>query len=131
MKGKVRVYCRLKPLSGKEISEKERSVLTNVDEFTVEHMWRDDKVKQHMYDHVFDGNATQEDYLVQSAVDGYNVCIFALGQTGSRKTFTIYGSESNPGHTPLAISELIRIIKRDSNKFSFNLKVMISEGWEI
>ncbi|XP_022859795.1 kinesin-like protein KIN-14E [Olea europaea var. sylvestris] len=132
MKGKVRVYCRLRPLSGKEISEKERSVLTNVDEFTVEHMWRDDKVKQHMYDHVFDGAATQEDifedtkYLVQSAVDGYNVCIFAYGQTGSGKTFTIYGSESNPGLTPRAISELFRILKRDSNKFSFTLKVMIS-----
>ncbi|KAL2483112.1 Kinesin-like calmodulin-binding protein [Forsythia ovata] len=136
MKGKVRVYCRLRPLSGKEISEKERSVLTNVDEFTVEHMWRDDKVKQHMYDHVFDGNATQEDvfedtkYLVQSAVDGYNVCIFAYGQTGSGKTFTIYGSESNPGLTPRAISELFRIIKRDSNKFSFTLKAYMLELYQ-
>ncbi|XP_022859794.1 kinesin-like protein KIN-14E [Olea europaea var. sylvestris] len=136
MKGKVRVYCRLRPLSGKEISEKERSVLTNVDEFTVEHMWRDDKVKQHMYDHVFDGAATQEDifedtkYLVQSAVDGYNVCIFAYGQTGSGKTFTIYGSESNPGLTPRAISELFRILKRDSNKFSFTLKAYMLELYQ-
>ncbi|CAA2968417.1 kinesin-like calmodulin-binding [Olea europaea subsp. europaea] len=136
MKGKVRVYCRLRPLCGKEISEKERSVLTNVDEFTVEHMWRDDKVKQHMYDHVFDGNATQENvfedtkYLVQSAVDGYNVCIFAYGQTGSGKTFTIYGSESNPGLTPRAISELFRIMKRDSNKFSFTFKAYMLELYQ-
>ena len=64
-------------------------------------------------------------YLVQSAVDGYNVCIFAYGQTGSGKTFTIYGSEENPGLTPRAIGELFRILKRDSNKFSFSLKVMI------
>jgi predicted oxidoreductase len=62
-------------------------------------------------------------YLVQSAVDGYNVCIFAYGQTGSGKTFTIYGSENNPGLTPRAISELFRIIKRDSTKYSFSLKV--------
>lgn len=61
MKGKIRVYCRLRPLTPKETSEKERNVLTTIDEFTVQHLGRDDKIKQHCYDHVFDGNATQED----------------------------------------------------------------------
>lgn len=136
MKGKIRVYCRLRPLSEKEISEKERNVLVNVDEFTVEHMWKDDKVKQHMYDRVFDGHATQDDvfedtkYLVQSAVDGYNVCIFAYGQTGSGKTFTIYGSESNHGLTPRAISQLFKIMKQDNNKFSFTLKAYMVELYQ-
>lgn len=66
-------------------------------------------------------------YLVQSAVDGYNVCIFAYGQTGSGKTFTIYGSDSNPGLTTRAIAELFKILRRDGNKFSFSLKVIILE----
>lgn len=61
MKGKIRVYCRLRPLSEKEIASKERDSLTTVDEFTVEHPWKDDKPKQHIYDRVFDGDATQED----------------------------------------------------------------------
>ncbi|XAR73644.1 Minus-end-directed kinesin ATPase [Bertholletia excelsa] len=135
MKGKIRVFCRLRPLSEKEVAEKERNVLLCLDEFTVEHHWKDD-VKQHLYDHVFDGHSTQEDvfedtkYLVQSAVDGYNVCIFAYGQTGSGKTFTIYGSEKNPGLTPRATTELFKILKRDSNKFSFLLKVYMVELYQ-
>ncbi|XP_077222024.1 kinesin-like protein KIN-14E [Tasmannia lanceolata] len=133
MKGKIRVYCRLRPLSEKEIADQERSILTSIDEYTVEHPWKDDKPKQHFYDHVFDSDASQEDvfedtkYLVQSAVDGYNVCIFAYGQTGSGKTFTISGSESNPGLTTRASQELFKILRRDCNKFSFSLKAYIIE----
>lgn len=135
MKGKIRVYCRLRPLTEKEIALKERNVLLCVDEFTVEHLWKEE-TKQHMYDRVFDGSATQDDvfedtkYLVQSAVDGYNVCIFAYGQTGSGKTYTIYGSDSNPGLTPRATSELFKIMKRESNKFSFSLKAYMVELYQ-
>ncbi|KAJ4844909.1 Kinesin-like protein KIN-14E [Turnera subulata] len=136
MKGKIRVYCRLRPPSEKEVADKDRCIVMSTDEFTVQHPWKDDKAKQHIYDRVFDGNATQEDvfedtrFLVQSAVDGFNVCIFAYGQTGSGKTFTIYGSESNPGLTPRATAELFKILRRDSNKFSFSLKAYMVELYQ-
>lgn len=68
MKGKIRVYCRMRPLSGKEMSEKQRSVISSVDEFTIEHPWKDEKAKQHMYDRVFDGSATQEDVFEDTGV---------------------------------------------------------------
>ena len=129
MKGKIGVYCRWRPLSERETFEKQKSVIITPDDFIVQHPWKDDKPKQHEFDHVFDGNATQDEvfedtrYLVQSTVDGHNVCIFAYGQTRSGKTFIVYGSDQNPGLTPRAIGELFKILSRDSNKFSFSVKV--------
>ncbi|XP_074575269.1 kinesin-like protein KIN-14I isoform X2 [Curcuma longa] len=136
MKGKIRVYCRLRPLNEKEIVEKEKAIVAASDEFTLEHPWKDEKSKQHIYDRVFNESASQDEvfedtkYLVQSAVDGYNVCIFAYGQTGSGKTYTIYGFEGNPGLTPRATAELFRVIKQDSNKYSFALKAYMVELYQ-
>ncbi|ONK70201.1 uncharacterized protein A4U43_C05F31310 [Asparagus officinalis] len=136
MKGKIRVYCRLRPLNEKEIVEREKNVVSSVDEFTVGHPWKDDKLKQHTYDRVFEQTASQDEvfedtkYLIQSAIDGYNVCIFAYGQTGSGKTFTIYGSENNPGLTPKATAELFKVMKRDNSKYSFALKAYMVELYQ-
>ncbi|KAG0454497.1 hypothetical protein HPP92_023789 [Vanilla planifolia] len=136
MKGKIRVFCRLRPLNGKEIAEKENDILIAVDEFTVAHPWKIDRVKEHFYDYVLDQSASQDDvfestkYLLQSAVDGFNVCIFAYGQAGSGKTFTIYGSEDHPGLVPKASAELFNIMNHDRNKFSFLLKVYMVELYQ-
>merc|ERR1711971_897914 len=61
---------------------------------------------------------TQEDVfedcrdLVQSAFDGYNVTIFAYGQTGAGKTFTMAGGPGEQeGVTPRTIREIYEVIE--------------------
>lgn len=68
MKGKIRVFCRLRPLSDKEIAEREKNVVVSPDEFTVAHPWKDDKSKQHIYDRVFDQNASQDEVFEDTMV---------------------------------------------------------------
>lgn len=70
MKGKIRVYARWRPLSSKEIRERQHNVLIAPDEFTIEHPWKDDKPKQHQFDHVFDHHATQEEVFEDTKVRG-------------------------------------------------------------
>ncbi|EFH56425.1 hypothetical protein ARALYDRAFT_903963 [Arabidopsis lyrata subsp. lyrata] len=60
MKRKIRVYCRIRPFNEKWTSESEKQMLTVVDECTLEFLWKDDK-KKHIYDHVFDMRASQDD----------------------------------------------------------------------
>jgi hypothetical protein len=64
-----------------------------------------------------------------SVVDGYNVCIFAYGQTGAGKSFTMIGAadignclnengefDSLAGITPRAVSELFRLLNERSEQ---------------
>lgn len=67
------------------------------------------------FDSVFDADATQEKVfgsvkdVVQSALDGYKVCLFAYGQTGSGKTHTMLGGShgSSKGIVPRAVAQVI------------------------
>ena len=116
MKGKIRVYCRIRPFSRTEAGdEAKRKMCVQInDEMSLTVHGRFDQ--HYNFDSVFGPDSTQVQVfdetkrLIQSAVDGYNVCVFAYGQTGSGKTFTIQGDETNPGLTPRSINELYSII---------------------
>ena len=88
MKGKIRVYCRIRPMLSFERERGQEMAVEIPDELTINLKWKDKK-REFTFDAVFDGNTSQDKvfedtrHLIQSAVDGYNVCIFAYGQTGS------------------------------------------------
>ncbi len=72
------------------------------------------------FDMVFPADTTQEDVFkevksfIQSAVDGENVCIFAYGQTGAGKTFTMEGPNTDLlyDETEFKVHELSGILPR-------------------
>ncbi|KAG1901392.1 P-loop containing nucleoside triphosphate hydrolase protein [Suillus fuscotomentosus] len=49
---------------------------------------------------------------VCAAMDGYNSIIFAYGQTASGKTFTLSGTEDQPGIIPCAMKDVFGYIRR-------------------
>eukprot|EP00736_Rhodelphis_marinus_P002018 Rmarinus@m.10383 len=133
MKGKIRVYCRTRPMAQYEIENQSKSIVDFPDEFTIA-LSTSKGVKSFQYDQVFPAGTSQSQVyeetcnLVQSAVDGYNVCIFAYGQTGSGKTFTMMGGGTPDlaGITPRALKEIFQL--RDKMKdFEFKIECYMLE----
>ncbi|ONK60319.1 uncharacterized protein A4U43_C08F16960 [Asparagus officinalis] len=116
---KISVAVRFRPSSGQEAAE--------------DRQWRieDNRISLHRplgtpisgvsfaFDHVFDqttGNAEVYDRLskpiIQAAVGGFNGTAFAYGQTSSGKTFTMNGSEDDPGIIHLAVRDIFHSAER-------------------
>ena len=81
------------------------------------------------FDKVFGPAATQGEVfeeagqLVQSALDGYRVCVFAYGQTGSGKTHTMLGE----GNT--AADERAGLIPRAMDHIFTSAEALGDKGW--
>ena len=62
--------------------------------------------------------------LVQSALDGYKVCIFAYGQTGSGKTHTMLGTAEERGMIPRAMDQIFASsAAMEAQGWSFDMRV--------
>jgi kinesin family protein C1 len=130
LKGNIRVMCRVRPvLDSSEGDEaklmfpdfktssqidvtgpEERSSLGAISR----------KVLPFEFDRVFTPAVHNEEVfgeisqLVQSALDGYNVCIFCYGQTGSGKTFTMSSPDGMIPRATHMIYETITQLKEKS-----------------
>ena len=130
LRGNVRVFCRVRPAFGNsetsvacidDASLKLTAPSTNNGTLTTEM-----KDWSFSFDKIFDESSTQQhvfdevSQLVQSALDGYKVCLFSYGQTGSGKTYTMLGNSG----------ESKGIIARSVEKIIEASAALQKKGWE-
>ena len=65
--------------------------------------------------------------IVTSVLDGFNVCIFAYGQTGTGKTFTMEGIPGNRGVNYRTLEELFRVANQKSGTMKYEFLVSMLE----
>lgn len=65
--------------------------------------------------------------VVVSVLDGYNVCIFAYGQTGTGKTFTMEGSVANRGVNYRTLEELFNVAAQRKGEVNYAISVSVME----
>lgn len=89
--------------------------------------------KKYAFDRVFNDGESQERVfkevapLVTSALEGYNVCVFAHGQTGSGKTHTMMGNASDPGVMPRTVARLFALADDRADLWAFTFSVAVLE----
>ncbi|KAI9823787.1 MAG: hypothetical protein M1819_001134, partial [Sarea resinae] len=121
LKGNIRVFCRVRPILNAEPADQAARIAfpdQDRDSREVEVLGPEEKsslgnittkTNAFAFDRIFGPNSQNADVfeeisqLVQSALDGYNVCIFCYGQTGSGKTFTM---SADDGMIPRAVRQI-------------------------
>ncbi|KAJ1819775.1 kinesin-like nuclear fusion protein [Coemansia sp. RSA 2599] len=143
LKGNIRVFCRVRPLLNEEKSsdislpiqlpeseEQNEIELTQSSENALGKSTS--RVFPFKFDRVFAPESTQDlvfeevSQLIQSALDGYPVCIFAYGQTGSGKTHTMQGPDRIDGTD----SKSLGIIPRAVQQIYETTSKLGERGWE-
>ncbi|XP_014669570.1 PREDICTED: kinesin-like protein KIF3B [Priapulus caudatus] len=127
----VKVVVRSRPMNRKEIAEGFREVV-HVDskrgnvEVQNPKADRTEPPKSFTFDAVYDSSSRQTDLydetfrpLVQSVLEGFNGTVFAYGQTGTGKTFTMEGVRNDPelrGMIPNSFDHIFTHISRSKDQ---------------
>ncbi|KMS98078.1 hypothetical protein BVRB_4g095910 [Beta vulgaris subsp. vulgaris] len=135
LKGNIRVFCRCRPLNAEETAMGARAAIDFESARDGELTIRSNGYprKTFKFDAVFSPQADQADVFEDTApfatsvLDGYNCCIFAYGQTGTGKTFTMEGTEDARGVNYRTLAELFHIISERQKLFRYEICVSVLE----
>jgi kinesin family protein C1 len=130
LRGNIRVFVRTRPFLPGDNETESTPLYMHPDG---ENLSIESKTKKHdfKFDKVFAPSSGQHavfdevSEFVQSALDGYNVCLFSYGQTGSGKTHTMQGSGSGAmkGIIPRAVEQILnqaKALQKQRWKFTIN-----------
>ncbi|CAK9828306.1 Kinesin-like protein unc-104 [Anthophora retusa] len=144
----VKVAVRVRPFNNREISREAQCIIEMSGNTTSilnpkAPPGSKDAIKSFNYDYSYfsmdpnDGNYSSQlmvykdigEEMLQHAFEGYNVCIFAYGQTGAGKSYTMMGKQEvgQEGIIPQICKDLFRKISRNSNeclKYSVEVSYM-------
>jgi hypothetical protein len=133
----VKVVVRLRPLNSKEKAAN-RIKIVDVHSSLHQIQLNGPRGKKcFTFDAVFDTDSEQKDVyeeiaypLIESVLSGYNGTIFAYGQTGCGKTFTMQGEESPPelrGIIPRSFDHIFENVEASSDTSEFLVRASYCE----
>eukprot|EP00347_Sterkiella_histriomuscorum_P020283 403338399 len=121
---KIHVSVRMKPLTQAESIYEKNHFWQVINDQTIA---QQQTKEQYSFDRVFNDDIStaqifdcESKQLVLSSLEGFNVTIFAYGQTASGKTFTMRGTNESQGIIPLALTEVFQNLNQRFGKpFSY------------
>ncbi|CAF3771313.1 unnamed protein product, partial [Rotaria sordida] len=142
----ILVACRIRPMTEDEIlqggtiiahkvAEDNMVVLLDPDEDHDDILRANrSRERKYMFDVVSDARAGQQDVyastakiLLGSVLEGYNATVFAYGATGAGKTYTMLGTENNPGIMYRTLHDLFVEIKKFEGQREYQVSMSYLE----
>nr|XP_033484690.1 kinesin-like protein KIF1B isoform X10 [Epinephelus lanceolatus] len=141
----VKVAVRVRPFNSREMSKESKCIIQMQGNTTtiLNPKAPKEPAKTFSFDYSYWSHTTPEDpsfasqnlvyndigkEMLAHAFEGYNVCIFAYGQTGAGKSYTMMGKqeEGQEGIIPMLCEDLFEKINEDSNKEELSYSVEVS-----
>uniref|UniRef100_A0A4W6CE19 plus-end-directed kinesin ATPase n=1 Tax=Lates calcarifer TaxID=8187 RepID=A0A4W6CE19_LATCA len=141
----VKVAVRVRPFNSREMSKESKCIIQMQGNTTtiLNPKAPKEPAKTFSFDYSYWSHTTPEDpcfasqnlvyndigkEMLAHAFEGYNVCIFAYGQTGAGKSYTMMGKqeEGQEGIIPMLCEDLFEKINDDCNKEELSYSVEVS-----